>query len=125
MKKTMFLACLLQVVVLRDLVRRGCARGLIALAFTLGDEDLKARACKWVDAVLASQKEDGDFGPRKDNWWANMIPLWYLRDWADATGDGRIVPFLERYYRYQREEFKTCTFENELKPIRAALAKLR
>ena len=89
------------------------ARGLIALAFTLGDEDLKARARKWVDAVLASQKESGDFGPRKDNWWANMLPQWYLRDWADATGDGRIVPFLERYYRYQRGEFKTCTFENE------------
>ena len=89
------------------------ARGLVALAFTLEDEKLKARVRKWVDAAIASQKESGDFGPRKNNWWANMIPQWYLRDWADATGDERIVPFLEKYYRYQREEFKTYTFENE------------
>lgn len=89
------------------------ARGLVALAFTLEDEKLKARVRKWVDAAIASQKESGDFGPRKNNWWANMIPQWYLRDWADATGDERIVPFLEKYYRYQRKEFKTYTFENE------------
>ncbi|MBQ0032429.1 MAG: glycoside hydrolase family 127 protein, partial [bacterium] len=89
------------------------ARGLVALAFTLGDEMLKARARKWVEAALAAQKESGDFGPRKDNWWANMIPQWYLRDWADATGDPRVVPFLERYYSYQMKEFETFPLEKE------------
>ena len=89
------------------------ARGLVALAFTLGDAALKARAKKWVDAALASQRENGDFGPRKDNWWANMIPQWYLRDWADATDDQRVVPFLERYYAYQMEEFKAVPLEKE------------
>ena len=81
------------------------ARGLVALALTLGDSELIAKARKWVDAALNSQRTSGDFGPRSDNWWANMLPLWYLRDWADATGDGRIVPFLERYFAYQEKRF--------------------
>lgn len=89
------------------------ARGLVALALVLGDEQLMAGAKKWVDAALASQKPNGDFGPRKDNWWANMLPQWYLRDWADATGDARVVPFLERYYAYQMKELETVSLEKE------------
>ena len=89
------------------------ARGLIALAFVLDDASLKAKARKWVDAAIASQKESGDFGPRKDNWWANMIPQWYLRDWADAAGDDRVAPFLAKYYDYQLKEFETVPFEKE------------
>ena len=89
------------------------ARGLVALAFALDDPALKAKAGKWVDAVLASQKKSGDMGPRKDNWWANMIPLGFLRDWADATGDGRIVPFLERYFAYQETELDVVPLEKE------------
>ncbi len=72
------------------------ARGLVALSLVMGDEELKARAKKWVDAALKSQLPNGDFGPRRRNLWANMLPLWYLRDWADATGDERVVPFMER-----------------------------
>ena len=77
------------------------AKGLVALALVLDDPTLKARAKRWVDAVLASQRPDGDFGPKRNNWWANMIALHFLRDWGEATGDGRIIPFLERYFDYQ------------------------
>ena len=90
------------------------ARGLVALAFTLDDEALKAKAKRWVDAVLASQKPNGEFGPTERDWWTHMLPQWYLRDWADATGDARIVPFLEKYYRYQREALKTTTLNDDL-----------
>lgn len=71
------------------------ARGLIALAFAHDDLALKRRAAKWVEATLASQRPNGDFGPLTDNWWANVIPLDYLRDWANVTGDVRIVPFTD------------------------------
>jgi len=89
------------------------ARGLIALAFALDDAALKEKAKKWVEAALASQKENGDFGPRTNNWWANMLPLWYLRDWSDAAGDPRVVPFLERYFAYQMKELEAVSFEKE------------
>lgn len=81
------------------------AKGLTALAFALDDAELKARAKDWIDAFLASQRENGDFGPKDRNWWANMIALWTLRDWCEATGDARIVPFLERYFAFQRTAF--------------------
>ena len=72
------------------------AKGLVALAFVLDDATLKAKAERWVDAILSSQRENGDFGPKCRNWWANMIAIALLRDWAAATGDERVVSFLER-----------------------------
>ena len=83
------------------------AKGLVALALVLDDAALKAKAKRWVDAILRSQRADGDFGPKKGNWWANMIALCLLRDWCEATGDARVVPFLERYFTFQREALKT------------------
>ena len=81
------------------------AKGLVALALVLDDASLKAKAQKWVDAILGSQRADGDFGPKARNWWANMIALWLLRDWCEATCDVRVVPFLERYFAFQRAAF--------------------
>ena len=77
------------------------AKGLVALALTLDDAGLKAKAKRWIDALLASQRENGDFGPKNDNWWANMPALWAVRDWGEATGNKRVIPFLLRYFRYQ------------------------
>lgn len=77
------------------------AKGLVALAFVLDDPELKGKAKRWVDAAIGSQRENGDFGPKRDNWWANMIALHYLRDWAAATGDERVEPFLRKYFGYQ------------------------
>ncbi len=89
------------------------AKGLIALAFVLDDAELKAKAGRWVDAILSSQRENGDFGPKCRNWWANMLALVLLRDWAAATGDKRVIPFLERYFRFQSAEFRTYPFSAE------------
>ncbi|MBR6586666.1 MAG: glycoside hydrolase family 127 protein [Kiritimatiellae bacterium] len=91
------------------------AKGLVSLAFALNDAGLKKKAERWVDAIVASQRENGDFGPKNRNWWANMIALWLLRDWQEATGDMRIVPFLERYFDYQRTEFATYPLPAESK----------
>lgn len=91
------------------------AKGLVSLAFALNDDGLKAKAARWVDAILSSQRENGDFGPKNRNWWANMIALWMLRDWQEATGDMRIMPFLERYFDYQRTEFAIYPLSAESK----------
>ncbi|MFO8014025.1 MAG: glycoside hydrolase family 127 protein [Phycisphaerae bacterium] len=79
------------------------AKGLMALAYVLDDAGLKKKAQRWVDPVLASQRADGDFGPKGRNWWANMIVLHYLRDYCEATGDARVPPFFEKYFRFQLE----------------------
>ncbi len=89
------------------------AKGLVSLAFALDDDALKANARRWVDCILSSQRPDGDFGPKARNWWANMISLWLLRDWADATGDARVAPFLARYFDYQRVAFKELPIGKE------------
>ncbi len=89
------------------------AKGLVSLAFALDDDALKARARRWVDCILASQRPDGDFGPKARNWWANMISLWLLRDWADATGDARVAPFLARYFDFQRAAFKDFSISDD------------
>ena len=38
--------------------------GLVALAWTLDDEALKAKAMRYIEWILQSQREDGWFGPR-------------------------------------------------------------
>lgn len=42
-----------------------------------------------------------------------MLALVLLRDWAAATGDKRVIPFLERYFRFQSAEFRTYPFSAE------------
>lgn len=79
--------------------------GLVPLAWLLDDDALKAKAAKWVEAILAGQDESGQFGPRSNNdWWPRMVALKALVQHADATADDRIVPFLERYFQFQRRE---------------------
>lgn len=77
-------------------------KGLVALAYTLDDPELKQRAQKWIDWTVQSQQADGSFGPRSNHdWWPRMLVLFYLRDYYEATGDARVIPFLMNYFRYQ------------------------
>jgi hypothetical protein len=88
--------------------------GLLPLAYILDDNDLKAKAQVWVEAILGSQKENGYFGPDTDrdpepglqrnnshDWWPKMVALKILKQYYMATRDSRVVPFLDRYFRYQ------------------------
>ncbi|SOC88086.1 Beta-L-arabinofuranosidase, GH127 [Curtobacterium sp. 314Chir4.1] len=76
--------------------------GLVPLAHVLHDQRLLDLATPWIEWILGSQREDGFFGPSgNDDWWPRMVALKVLTQHADATGDERVAPFLERYFRHQ------------------------
>jgi uncharacterized protein len=85
--------------------------GLLPLAYLLEDEKLIAKANKWVEWTLASQQDNGLFGPQpihsvntninhNQDWWHYMIMLKVLMQHEEVTGDNRIVPFLSRFFHY-------------------------
>lgn len=77
-------------------------KGLVALAYTLGDTELQDKAAKWIEWSLQSQKPDGSFGPStSDDWWPRMPMLYAMRDYYEATGDQRVITFMTNYFHYQ------------------------
>ena len=98
-------------------------KGFTDLGFILGDERIEKEARKWLDAVLANQRKNGYFGdpknlevkeggtpwmnnektaPRLIDLWPNMIMMYPLRSLYEATGDPRIIPFLTKYFEWER-----------------------
>lgn len=91
--------------------------GLLPLAHILGDQALIDKVQPWIEWALASQKENGYFGPdtdrpyeyglQRDNshdWWPKMVVLKVLKQHYDATGDERVIPFMLNYFKYQLQE---------------------
>ena len=99
--------------------------GLLPLAYILDDGNLKAKAQVWVEAILGSQKEDGYFGPDIDrdpepglqrnnshDWWPKMVALKIIKQYYMATRDDRVIPFLDRYFRYQLKMLPKYPLDN-------------
>ena len=74
--------------------------GFIPLAYLLDDEDKIARAKRYVDAIVAGQKEDGWLCPCKRNkrkrydTWALQLITKTLKVYYDCSGDERIPEVL-------------------------------
>jgi hypothetical protein len=70
--------------------------GFIPLAYLLDDNDMKARAKRYIDAILSGQQEDGWLCPcSKDeraryDMWALFLICKVLVQYHDCTGDSRI-----------------------------------
>ena len=90
-------------------------RGLVALAWTLDDPELKAMAMEWLDPILESGTEEGYFGPSiyagggaTLDWWPHMIVIGTLRDYYESTvyegdPDERVIEVLGNYFEFQFE----------------------
>ena len=79
--------------------------GLVPLAHLLNDPGLLVKAQTWIEALLASQRDDGFFGPPvNDDWWPRMVALKALAQHFEATGDERIPAFMTRYFSHQLRE---------------------
>lgn len=99
-------------------------RGYSSLAYVFEDEAMLAESKLWIDAILGSQLDSGNFGPSgrmlepggNQDFWPNMIALWILQDWYEYSGDERVIPFMTKYCEYllsvPDEEFLESYWEN-------------
>lgn len=87
--------------------------GLVPLAYLLDDVGLKVKAQKYIDWTLNSQQSDGMFGPRSNNdWWPRFVMLKVLTQYQEVTGDLRVIPFMQRYFKYQLVELSKRPLES-------------
>ncbi|MFJ6530532.1 RICIN domain-containing protein [Streptomyces longwoodensis] len=87
-------------------------RGYVDLAIVTRDPDALATARRWCEAVLATQRSDGFFGPQAlrtslgggPDFWPYLPLLQALRSWHEYSDDARIVPFLTRFLTYMNAQ---------------------
>ncbi len=84
-------------------------KGFGDLGYVLGDKRIIDEARIWIDATIASQREDGYFGPRsnlthlkgKSDIWPNMIMLNVLQSFYEYSGDERVLELMTKYFHWQ------------------------
>ena len=89
-------------------------KGFGDTGYVLGDERIIREARQWIEAALASPREDGFFGPRpedakstvgstsgKYDLWPNMVMLFALQSYHEFTGDPRVLELMKRYFRWE------------------------
>ncbi|MBR3714919.1 MAG: glycoside hydrolase family 127 protein [Clostridia bacterium] len=91
--------------------------GFVPLAYLLNDEDMIARAKKYIDAILAGQKNDGWICPCEDSqratydMWALFLILKVLILYYDCSGDERVEEAvcraLKNYYHFSAGHLAT------------------
>lgn len=80
--------------------------GLVPLAFLLQDGKLIDRVHHWLDWAINSQDELGFYGPRGEQlgWWQYMIMAKVMTQYHEATGDRRVIPLLENFFRFMKRQ---------------------
>jgi len=92
--------------------------GLVPLAYILNDANLIAKAQKWIEWSLKTQRPDGYFDPypfdektmkkingtqqtMSEDWWPKMVMLKVMQQYYTATNDKRVLSFFDKYFKYQ------------------------
>ncbi|HUV64377.1 MAG TPA: beta-L-arabinofuranosidase domain-containing protein [Sedimentisphaerales bacterium] len=88
-------------------------KGYGDLAYVLGDQKMINEALVWINGVIASQREDGWFGPRaniksprvhspgKPDLWPNMPMLNALQAYYEYSGDERVIRLMTKYFHWE------------------------
>ena len=82
-------------------------KGFANIGYVLGDRAMIERAKFWIEAVLANQRESGDFGPEvfkgagKRDLWTNMPMLFCLQSYYEYARDPRVLTLMQRYFAWQ------------------------
>tara|TARA_R110002050_G_scaffold261165_3_gene401139 strand:+ start:9958 stop:12123 length:2166 start_codon:yes stop_codon:yes gene_type:complete len=83
-------------------------KGYANTGYILGNNEMIKESELWFNAVLKSQREDGNFGPiivsDKDgtqDFWSNMIMLYCLQSYYEYTQDERVIDLMTKYFKYQ------------------------
>lgn len=84
-------------------------KGYGDLGYVLKDDAIIAEAKKWIEATMASQREDGWFGPRdsltslkgKPDMWPHMVMLNILQSYYEFSGDKHTLDVIVRYLKWQ------------------------
>jgi hypothetical protein len=76
--------------------------GLLPLAWLLDDARLQALAKRFADWTLEHPWPNGMIGPKSNNdWWPRIVMMKALAQYQELTGDPRVIPLMDRYFRYQ------------------------
>ncbi|MHC4112475.1 MAG: beta-L-arabinofuranosidase domain-containing protein [Planctomycetota bacterium] len=85
-------------------------KGYCNLGYVLSDKKIIDEAQTWIEATIASQREDGYFGPRENlkriggarpDVWPNMIMLNVLQSYYEYSSDQRVIQLMTKYFRWQ------------------------
>ncbi|WP_116043313.1 beta-L-arabinofuranosidase domain-containing protein [Amycolatopsis palatopharyngis] len=87
-------------------------RGLGDLGYVTGDQDVLAKAERWIRGIMATQASDGWFGPNGlrtsleggPDFWPGMPLLGALRSWHEYSGDDAVLPFMTKYFAFQNNQ---------------------
>lgn len=83
-------------------------RGFLCMARQLDDKAMEKEALVWIEAVLAGERSDGNFGPLRvfgdddsQDHWGNMLMLSCLQEYFDYSHDKRVLQLMSNYFRLQ------------------------
>jgi hypothetical protein len=102
-------------------------KGYGDLGYVLHDQAVTSEAEKWIKAIMASQREDGWFGPRdllknlsgKPDLWPHMPILNALQSYYETTGDPRVIAVFSRYFKWENSLPQSAFGEGYWPKVRA------
>jgi DUF1680 family protein len=100
--------------------------GAVPLAYLLDDVELQKKVKKYIDWTITNQRPSGYFGgitkyerdnqtqvtvenmaKAGDDWWPKMVMLKVMKQYYEASGDQRVIEFMQKYFQFQLKALKT------------------